>query len=61
MHESLALWNETNAQLKLKAHSQIFGNWKPFKNDEKRFFCFHLQRSFCSQDIYIFVLAWLET
>ena len=27
-----------------------FGNWKPFKNDEKRFLS-HLKSSFCSQDI----------
>ena len=27
-----------------------FGNWKPFKNNEKRFL-FHLKSSFCSQDI----------
>ena len=28
----------------------IFGNWKPFKNDEKSFL-FHLKSSFRSQDI----------
>ena len=28
----------------------IFGNWKPFKNDEK-FFAPHLKSSFRSQDI----------
>ena len=54
----------------LKAHSQletIFGHWKPFENGEKCFL-FHLQSSFCSQDIYLFVLtfwsciktAWLK-
>ena len=38
---------------KLKGDSQvwdIFGNWKPFKNDEK-FFLFHLKSLFRSQDI----------
>ena len=42
-------------------------DWKPFKNDEKCFL-FHLESSFCSQDIYVFVttfgllgkMAWLE-
>ena len=45
----------------------IFGNWKPFQND-KNCFLFHLKSSFCSQDIWIFVVtfwsrsktAWLE-
>ena len=45
----------------------IFGNWKPFKNDEK-YFLFHLESFFRSQDFWIFVLtfwscskaAWLE-
>ena len=37
----------------------IFGNWKPFKNDE-RYFLFNFISSFCSQDIQAFVLAfWL--
>ena len=31
----------------------IFGNWKPFKNYEKRFL-FHLKNSFRSQDIWVF-------
>ena len=31
--------------------------WKPFKNDEKYFISFHLKSSFCSQDIWIFVLT----
>ena len=37
----------------LKAHSlvwYIFGDWKPFKNDEKCFL-FNLKNSFHSQDI----------
>ena len=37
----------------LKAQSQsetIFGDWKPFKNNEK-YFLFHLKSSFRSQDI----------
>ena len=37
----------------LKAHNQVwdnFGNWKPFKNDEKCFL-FHLKNSFRYQDI----------
>ena len=34
-------------------------DWKPFKNDEKCLL-FHLKRSFCSQDIYVFVtIFWL--
>ena len=48
-------------------YEAISGKWKPFKNDEK-WFLFHLKSSFCSQDIYIFILifwlrrktAWLE-
>ena len=39
---------------RLKVHSlkpeTIFGNWKPFKCDEKCFL-FHLKSSFCSQGI----------
>ena len=46
---------------------KIFDNWKPFKNDEKRFL-FHLKSSFRSPDIKVSVLnfrscrktAWLE-
>ena len=34
----------------------IFGNWKPFKSDEKCFL-FHFKDSIRSQDIY--VLSWL--
>ena len=30
-------------------------HWKPFKNDEKYFFLFHLKSSFRSQDIWVFV------
>ena len=35
---------------------RVFCNWKPFKNDEK---CcvFHLESSFRSPDIYVFVLT----
>ena len=29
---------------------RVFGNWKPFKNDEKCFL-FHLKRSFRAQDV----------
>ena len=37
----------------------IFGNWKPFKIDEKCFL-FHLKNSSRSQDTYIFViLCWI--
>ena len=34
----------------------IFGSWKLFKNDEKGFL-FHVNSSFCSQDIQVFVLT----
>ena len=34
----------------------LFASVIPFKNDGKCF-SFHLKRSFCSQDIYIFVLT----
>ena len=34
----------------------ITNNWKPFKNDEKCFL-FHAESSFCSCNIYIFVLT----
>ena len=34
----------------------IFGNWNPFKNDEKCFL-FHLQSSFLSKDILVYVLT----
>ena len=37
----------------LSVRKQFFGNWKPFKNDEKRFL-FHLQSSFRFWDIYSF-------
>ena len=44
-------------QLRCTLRSEkIFGNWKPFKNDEKCFL-FHLKSSFRSQDILIFVLS----
>ena len=33
----------------LSGSEAIFGNWKPFKNDENCFL-FHLQSSFCSED-----------
>ena len=39
--------------LLLKTHSKVwdnFGNWRPFKNDEKGFL-FHLKSSFRSQDV----------
>ena len=34
----------------------IFGGWKLFKNDEKGFL-FHVNNSFCSQDMQVFVLT----
>ena len=37
-----------------------FGNWKPFKNDDKCIL-FHLKISFCYQDIYFFVLNCRKT
>ena len=38
----------------------LFGNWKPFKNDENCFL-FHLKCSFPSQDIWVFALKKLKT
>ena len=34
----------------------IFGSWKLFKNDEKGFL-FHVNSSFCSQDMQVFALT----
>ena len=30
-------------------------DWKPFKNNDEKYFLFHLKNSFCSQGIYVFV------
>ena len=42
----------------LKVYSQVWVNWMPSTNYEKRFL-FHLKSSFRSQDISIFVLTFL--
>ena len=48
----MAFFNYSSELVGLKAHSKsetTFGNWKPFKNDEK--WLFHLKNPFRSQDI----------
>ena len=50
------LWE---SQIRTRSSETIFGNWKSFKNDEKRFW-FHLKSSFLSQNIYICVLPYGE-
>ena len=42
----------------LKVYSQVWVNWMPSTNYEKRFL-FHLKSSFRSQDISVFVLTFL--
>ena len=55
-HRTEVLLNrKTNFKGALSGSETIFGNGKPFKNDEKDFL-FRLKTSFCSQYNYIFVL-----
>ena len=52
-------WEFEHSSNIFKVHSQSetnFGSWKLFKNDEKGFL-FHVNSSFCSQDIQVFVLT----
>ena len=54
-------WNWTKNKFKVglslsKKNYFYLLQWKPFKNNEKRFL-FHLKSSFHSQDIWIFVLT----
>ena len=53
---SFSYWNLQIYWRRTLRSEKIFGNWKPFKNDDKCFL-FHLKSSFRSQDIQFFVLT----